>query len=427
VTINRKHVLALIVVLMMTAFVAALNVPQARAMGGQTRDLYLVVKPDLGGDGYDRFSPGNFIVMQGDRANITVRNPDNEGFAFSIENYANATIQPGIQSGGEVEPVDTRIPIFNATTPGIFRMSSVGHAEMEGYFIVLPQDWSKYGPVARNRAFNILSIPDFGGDGYDKFLPATVVVNQGDKVNITVRNTDDMPHGFAVPAFGINQAVQPAEDLPDGSVQPVETRIPVFTADSAGVFEFLCTVPCGPGHIEMVGTIVVLPKGGEAYNPTPNAAYRYLTVKADYAGDGYDKFVPGVMVVNQGDLVYIKVRNTDDMYHGFALADYNIRNETIAPAIDTANGTIPTDTYITNFIADKPGIYTFFCTIYCGPGHYQMIGSLVVLPSTGTAGIQPAGASAGGVSMILALAVAAGALIVGFVLGSIIRLSSKRR
>jgi heme/copper-type cytochrome/quinol oxidase subunit 2 len=425
---NRKRVFALVVVLMMTASVAALNIPEIHAASsGQVRDLYLVVKPDLGGDGYDRFYPGNFIVMQGDRANITVRNPDNEGFAFSIENYTNGTIQPGIQSGDEVEPVDTHIPIFNATTPGIFRMSSAGHAEMDGYFTVLSQDWSKYDPVRRNRAFNILSVPDFAGDGYDKFLPGTVVVNQGDNVSITVRNTDDMPHGFAVPAFGINQAVQPAEDLPNDTVLPVETRIPVFTANAAGVFEFLCTVPCGPGHIEMVGTIVVLPKGGEPYNPTPSAAYRYLTVKADYAGDGYDKFVPGFIVVNQRDLVYIKVRNTDDMYHGFALPGYNIRNETVAPAADTANGTIPTDTYITNFIADKPGIYMFFCTIYCGLGHYQMIGYLVVLPVTGISGIQPSGATAAGVSIPLALAVALGVLIVGFVLGSIIRSFPQRR
>jgi heme/copper-type cytochrome/quinol oxidase subunit 2 len=425
---SRKRVFVSVIILMMTTSVAALNIAQVQATtGGQTRDLYLVIKPDLGGDGYDRFSPSNFIVMQGDRANITVRNPDNEGFAFSIENYTNATIQPGLEGGDEVQPVDTHIPIFNATTPGIFKMSSTGHAEMEGYFIVLPQDWSKYDPAPRNRAFNILSVPDFAGDGYDKFLPGVVVVNEGDSVNITVRNTDDMPHGFAVPAFGVNQAVQPAEDLPNGTVLPVETRIPIFTANTAGVFEFLCTVYCGPGHYEMVGTIVVLPRGGEPYNPTSSAAYRYITVKADYAGDGYDKFVPGVIVVNQGDLVYIQVRNTDDMYHGFALPDYNIRNETIAPATDTANGTIPTDTYVTNFIADKPGIYMFFCTIYCGPGHYQMIGYLVVLPSTGTTGVQPSVTSAPGVSMTLALAVAAGVLIVGFVLGSLRRSSPKRK
>jgi heme/copper-type cytochrome/quinol oxidase subunit 2 len=425
---TRNRLFALVAVFVMTVSIASLNVPQIRAASsGQIRDLYVVVKPDLGGNGYDRFSPANLIVMQNDRANITVRNPDNEGFAFSIENYTNATIQPGIQSGDEVEPVDTHIPIFNATTPGIFRMSSTGHTEMEGYFIVLPQDWSKYDLAPRNRAFNILSVPDFAGDGYDKFLPGIAVVNQGDSVNITVRNTDDMPHGFAVPAFGINQAVQPAEDLPNGTVLPVETRIPIFTANTAGVFEFLCTVYCGPGHYEMVGTIIVLPRGGMPYNPTSTAAYRYITVKADYAGDGYDKFIPGFMVVNQGDLVYIQVRNTDDMYHGFALPDYSIRNETIAPATDTANGTIPTDTYITNFIADKPGIFMFFCTIYCGPGHYQMIGYLVVLPSTGSSGAQQSGTSAPGVSMTLALAVAAGVLIVGFVLGTIRKASPKRK
>jgi heme/copper-type cytochrome/quinol oxidase subunit 2 len=425
---KRLLYLALICVLAVSSTVAV-GIPITHASSSaQIRDIYLVVEPDLGGHGYDKFYPQNIVVMQGDQANITVRNLDSEGFALTIENYTEATIQPGITSGTETEPVDTHIPMLNATMPGIFEFSAAGHPEMNGYFIVLPAEWSQYDPAPQNRVFSVLSVPDFAGDGYDKFLPGNMVVNQGDNVSVIVRNTDDMPHGFAIAAFGIDQAVQPAQDAANGTILPVETKIQTFTATTAGTYEYLCTVPCGPGHIEMVGTLVVLPRKGASYDPQSTTAYRYLTIKADYAGDGYDKFVPGVMFANQGDLVYIKVRNTDDMYHGFALLAYNINNVTVDPAVDTVNGTIPTDTYIPNFIADKLGIFVFFCTIYCGPGHYQMIGYLVVLPkSTPTAASSGVTGVMGGISPSLAIVVAVAVLLVGFVLGSVVRWNPKKR
>ncbi len=93
----------------------------------------------------------------------------------------------------------------------------------------------------------MVALPDLGGDGYDKFLPSTVTVQKGDKVNIVLNNTDEMDHGFAIDAYGISKTVKAGETI------TIE-----FVADKAGVFEFYCTFPCGAGHSQMTGQLIVL-------------------------------------------------------------------------------------------------------------------------------------------------------------------------
>jgi heme/copper-type cytochrome/quinol oxidase subunit 2 len=387
---------------------------------GNVRDEYVVVKPDIGGPGYDQFYPQTLIVGQGDQVNLVVRNTDTQGFSLKIEDIATATIQPGVSTSGGIMPVDTKVPPFEANKTGIFTFAAVEHSEMNGYLVVLPSNWSEYAPSPTDRKFTLLAIPDFAGDAYDKFFPETVVVNQGDHVNISIRNLDAMPHGFAIAAYGIDVAVNPAQQLPNGTATPTITEVPTFAASSPGVFLFICTVPCGGGHQEMVGTIIVLPRAGNGYNPDPTTSYNYLVVKPDFAGDGYDKFLPATIIVNQGDLVYIKVRNTDVNPHGFTLPGFNVNNETIAPATESGNKTIPTDTFLTPFFANRPGVYEFFCSIPCGPGHDQMIGYLVVLPRLSEGAPPPASGIAGGIPLEIAALVSFGMIIVGFVAGLVV-------
>jgi heme/copper-type cytochrome/quinol oxidase subunit 2 len=409
-------VLALLAVLISVPFALPFS-PSVSIGGGNIRSEFLVVKPDLGGTGYDQFFPQTIVVDEGDQLNMTVRNPDDEGFQLIVENATTVNISPGLtEPDGSITPVDTVAPLFTASTAGIFRFYAVGHVEMDGYLIVLPSDWSNYNPPNQERKLHTLALPDFAGDGYDKFFPETLVVNQGDSVYISVRNLDEMPHGFGLPGYGINAAVRPAQSLANGTIAPVTSDVPTFTAAMPGIFQFMCTVPCGPGHFEMTGVLVVLPRDNARYSPVPVTAYRCLTVIPDFAGEGYDKFVPGTIFVNEGDLVMIKVRNTDEMPHGFTITAFNINNETIAPATnDTA-----TDSYITPFFASQPGVYEYFCTIPCGPGHDQMIGYLVVLPqSSGPAATatSTAAPSAGQVSLVTAATVAFGMLFAGLVAG----------
>ncbi len=112
-----------------------------------------------------------------------------------------------------------------------------------------------YKPTPQTRQFYILVIPDLGGAGYDKFDPSTITVNQNDTVHMTIRNTDPMPHGFYLAAYGIDVPIAAAFN----DTIPTDTVITSFVATIPGVFVFYCSVPCGDGHGQMMGTITVLP------------------------------------------------------------------------------------------------------------------------------------------------------------------------
>ncbi len=103
-------------------------------------------------------------------------------------------------------------------------------------------------PQTGTRTIYMTIIADMGGEGYDKFLPQTVTVLKGDKVQVVLNNTDaGMDHGFAIDAYGINQVVKAGQTI------TIE-----FIADKPGVFTFYCTIPCGPGHSQMTGQLIVL-------------------------------------------------------------------------------------------------------------------------------------------------------------------------
>lgn len=77
------------------------------------------------------------------------------------------------------------------------------------------------------------------------FEPGTIEVNKGDKVRLIVTSID-VPHGFAVREYGIN------ERLDVGKPVIIE-----FTADKEGTFTAFCSVFCGSGHSNMKGQLIV--------------------------------------------------------------------------------------------------------------------------------------------------------------------------
>ena len=87
--------------------------------------------------------------------------------------------------------------------------------------------------------------------GTTKFwLPSTLVANEGDKVEITLKNevpgAANNQHGFEIPAYNIEKVVTA------GKPEKVE-----FTADKPGVFIFGCQLH--PAHVG--GQFIVRPKG----------------------------------------------------------------------------------------------------------------------------------------------------------------------
>lgn len=78
-----------------------------------------------------------------------------------------------------------------------------------------------------------------------KFTPNVIHVKQGQKLSINLTDTTGN-HGFGVPDLGINVAINEGE-----------TKTVVIPTDKPGTYSFRCTVPCGPGHRDMTGQIII--------------------------------------------------------------------------------------------------------------------------------------------------------------------------
>ncbi|HIQ12834.1 MAG TPA: cytochrome C, partial [Thermoprotei archaeon] len=82
---------------------------------------------------------------------------------------------------------------------------------------------------------------------------------------------------------------------------------------------------------------------------------------------------PDIIRVKQGDIVRIyatNVETTPDATHGFSICEYNI-NASLEPG----------ETATIEFVADKPGVYAFYCSEFCSPLHLEMAGWLIVEPT----------------------------------------------
>jgi mono/diheme cytochrome c family protein/plastocyanin len=76
---------------------------------------------------------------------------------------------------------------------------------------------------------------------------------------------------------------------------------------------------------------------------------------------------PDVIKANAGEPLHLKF-TSDDVVHGFAVGQMDMQSVDILP------GKV-TDLTLT---FDKPGIYTFFCTRWCGLNHWRMRGTIEV-------------------------------------------------
>ena len=81
---------------------------------------------------------------------------------------------------------------------------------------------------------------------------------------------------------------------------------------------------------------------------------------------------PEIIEVTEGDTVHIHITNlerAEDEVHGFAMYGHNVQLS-LEPG-KTATATI---------VADKPGVYPYYCTEFCSALHLEMQGYLLVQP-----------------------------------------------
>ncbi|MEK6727848.1 MAG: DUF1573 domain-containing protein [Candidatus Omnitrophota bacterium] len=79
------------------------------------------------------------------------------------------------------------------------------------------------------------------------------------------------------------------------------------------------------------------------------------------------KFTPDPIVIKSGEKARLSITSVD-ITHGLAISEFNV-NAVIRPK----------ETAVVEFVADKEGKFKIFCSVYCGPGHSHMQGTLTVL------------------------------------------------
>lgn len=77
-------------------------------------------------------------------------------------------------------------------------------------------------------------------------------------------------------------------------------------------------------------------------------------------------FTPATITVSEGDRVKLTI-TSEDVTHGFAIDELGIKEDIVAGK--------PT---VVEFTASKKGTFRFYCSLFCGQGHTEMEGQLIV-------------------------------------------------
>lgn len=78
-------------------------------------------------------------------------------------------------------------------------------------------------------------------------------------------------------------------------------------------------------------------------------------------------FTPTEIKVKQGEVITLKIKSTSGV-HGIGIKELGLSSGTIAEGEEKS----------ITFTADKVGTFDFYCNIYCGRGHKEMKGKIIV-------------------------------------------------
>ena len=106
---------------------------------------------------------------------------------------------------------------------------------------------------------------------------------------------------------------------------------------------------------------LALAKSNQKSNPKPNPKERVIKVIAKKF-----VFVPNEIRVKQGETVLLQF-TAPEVPMGFSLPDFSVRADIMPGKVATLRLT-----------PDKSGSFDFLCDVFCGSGHEEMNGKLIV-------------------------------------------------
>jgi cytochrome c oxidase subunit 2 len=117
--------------------------------------------------------------------------------------------------------------------------------------------------------------------------------------------------------------------------------------------------------VKVLTAISVLLVAGGLLGNLPIAAAQGRVLRIDMKASQY-RFSPDTIRVKAGTPVELHIVSMD-VVHGWAIQALNL-NATVVPGKET----------VIRFTPTKAGRYPFVCSVYCGPGHLEMKGELIV-------------------------------------------------
>ena len=166
-----------------------------------------------------------------------------------------------------------------------------------------------------------------------------------------------------------------------GPSQPESSQLIDITGDKMKLLYDAFTEP-EPHYAQIIRADRLKPIEiyAQSENKNPNAIWDVKDAKVERNGNNVvvhmtavrSNFEPNKVEVNQGDHVTIYLTNieqTTDELHGFGLQEYNVQI-----VVD------PGETKTIEFVANKPGVFAYYCTNFCSALHQEMQGYLLVKP-----------------------------------------------
>jgi len=112
--------------------------------------------------------------------------------------------------------------------------------------------------------------------------------------------------------------------------------------------------------------IIISITGIMVYVGTKNNTTEPDTVLIQVTSEQF-RFIPNKITVDFGTDVTLNITSVD-VTHGFQIDEFNILN-VVVPAGESVQ---------VNFVANQRGEFYFYCTVLCGTGHADHIGTLIV-------------------------------------------------
>ncbi len=106
--------------------------------------------------------------------------------------------------------------------------------------------------------------------------------------------------------------------------------------------------------------------GSEGSFPLPSTeVVNGVTERTIHMGVRQYEWDPKVIRAKQGELVRLIIHNAD-VKHGIAIPELGVNED------------IPPDGAVVTFTATKKGTFGFLCSVYCGVGHGEMQGEIII-------------------------------------------------